>query len=177
MSSSNSTPPDADADTPMAAPRAAPRWLWITLVTSVALNLLVIGIVAGFLWRGGMHRGPMMRGGGLEHTLQRFLRTLPDARRAAIEAKLDGGGFGIRDVRRAVRAARREAREAFRATSFDRGAYLAAQRARAQAAQVASERLHQRLADIATLMTAQERRRFLRMLRRGRRGRGPGLRP
>ena len=35
--------------------RRAPRWLLVVLFTSLAVNLVIVGSVAGAVWR---HRGP-----------------------------------------------------------------------------------------------------------------------
>jgi uncharacterized membrane protein len=62
--------------------RRASRWIWALLIASLALNLLVIGIICGSLWaikRGGLWDAPLF----LERT-HRFMTRLPADRRKEI---------------------------------------------------------------------------------------------
>jgi uncharacterized membrane protein len=62
--------------------RRVPRWMWTLLILSLALNLLIAGIVMGSMWavrRGGYWDAPMF----FERT-HRFMRGLPSERRAEI---------------------------------------------------------------------------------------------
>ena len=43
-------------------PRKAPRWMKIAFVSSIALNLVVVGLVAGFIASGGPKDGPARMG-------------------------------------------------------------------------------------------------------------------
>ena len=62
--------------------RRTPRWMWALMIVSLAANMLVIGMVGGSMWavrRGGYWDAPVF----IERT-HRFMRGLPDDRRAAI---------------------------------------------------------------------------------------------
>ena len=62
--------------------RRASRWIWALLIASLALNLLIIGIIGGSLWavrRGGLWDAPLF----LERT-HRFMTHLPPERRKEI---------------------------------------------------------------------------------------------
>lgn len=62
--------------------RRTPRWMWVLLILSLALNLLIIGVICGSLWavrRGGFWDAPLF----LERT-HRFMRGLPEERRAQL---------------------------------------------------------------------------------------------
>lgn len=75
---------DAVPTAPQQTTRRAPRWMTALLVISLALNLLVVGIVLGSAWavrRGGYWDAPMF----FERT-HRFMRGLPPERRAQIRA-------------------------------------------------------------------------------------------
>jgi uncharacterized membrane protein len=64
--------------------RRTPRWIWLLLILSLALNLLIIGIVGGSIWavrRGGFWDAPLF----LERT-HRFMQSLPADRRQQIRA-------------------------------------------------------------------------------------------
>lgn len=64
--------------------RRTPRWIWLLLILSLALNLLIIGVVGGSLWavrRGGFWDAPLF----LERT-HRFMQSLPADRRQQLRA-------------------------------------------------------------------------------------------
>lgn len=89
---------------PVSAKRRAPRWMWVLLILSLALNLLVVGIVMGSMWavrRGGYWDAPMF----FERT-HRFMRGLPSERRAEIRRLSAEYRPQIRPHWRAVREAR-----------------------------------------------------------------------
>jgi uncharacterized membrane protein len=91
--------------TPTASPkRRAPRWMWALLILSLALNLMVAGIVMGSLWavrRGGFWDAPMF----FERS-HRFMRGLPENRRAQIRALFIEHRPRLQPNWRAVREAR-----------------------------------------------------------------------
>lgn len=101
-----------DQDTPPTR-SAAPRWMRILLVASLAMNLLVVGALVGAAikgggpWRGGDHHaGPMAR--ALDPEDRRVLR------KRMIETRTDS-----RDGRKAHRAAMQELVTLLRATPYD----------------------------------------------------------
>ncbi len=95
----------ADIMTAAPAPkRRTPRWLWALLILSLALNLLIIGIIGGSLWavrRGGYWDAPLF----MERT-HRFMRGLPDERRAQVRAIFAQYQPQLQPYWRDVRAAR-----------------------------------------------------------------------
>ena len=104
---------------PIDAPRRrAPRWMWIALIASLAVNLAVAGIIGGTAWR-WRHGGPP--GSSLMIAGERFLRTLPPERRQSLKDII----FRHRDFRwrnwRELRRARNELASAMRTEPFDRG--------------------------------------------------------
>ena len=73
---------DVTAEAGRVTHRRAPRWMWISLFLSLALNLMVIGIVCGTIWavkRGGYWDAPTM----IERNY-RFMRFLPPDKRGQI---------------------------------------------------------------------------------------------
>jgi uncharacterized membrane protein len=80
-----------------------PRWMWVLLILSLALNLMILGIVCGSLWavrHGGLWDAPI----ALERS-QRFMSGLPQERRAEMKAVFFGHKPAMvpfwRDVRQA----------------------------------------------------------------------------
>ena len=95
------------------SPRAL-RWL---LVASLALNVLVIGVVTGAIclshFGPGRHMGP--KGGGLHG----FARSLPDERGSALLQKFEDGKETRKSLRNLIRDARAKVRAALIAEPFD----------------------------------------------------------
>jgi uncharacterized membrane protein len=76
------TPHPATAPLQPPPRRRTARWIWALLIASLALNLLIIGIIGGSLWavkRGGLWDAPLF----LERT-HRFMTRLPAERRKEI---------------------------------------------------------------------------------------------
>lgn len=151
-----------------------PRWAWVLLVVSLALNALVAGVIVTSVWR--MHRGPIgWSSPMLPNALGRFAGKLDPERRAALRDKIESARERMRPARQARRAARREASEIFRADVFEKDAFEAAmQRVRAADASLQDE-YGKMLPELASEMSVEERRAFLRSWRQygrhGRRGR------
>ncbi len=64
--------------------RRTPRWMWVLLILSLALNLMILGIVFGSFWamrNGGLWDAPI----ALERS-QRFMQGLPEERRAEMKS-------------------------------------------------------------------------------------------
>ena len=142
------------------------KWLLAGLVVSVALNLALIGFLAGTA--GGP---PAWRTPGFDPAvgLARLVRFLPDERRDEL---LDRSarreiGASLRDMRRAQRAMH----EALAADTFDRAA-LAASLGQFRDHFAASQaRSHAAFVEIAAHLTPQERRRFVQSQQRGKKSR------
>ena len=91
-------------DGPGAVARRTPRWMWMLLIVSLALNLMVLGVVCGSMWlvrQGGLWDAPI----ALERS-QRFMQGLPQERRSEIKAVFFGHKPGLIPFWREVRQAR-----------------------------------------------------------------------
>jgi uncharacterized membrane protein len=95
------------------------RRLKLFLIASVALNLLIVGAIAGsmVMWRlhGPGHRGHR----GDDFGLVGFSRTLPAERRNVIRKKIKEERANLEPLRQAMQEAHREAAEALGAEPFD----------------------------------------------------------
>ena len=137
--------------------RRAPRWLLVVLFASLAVNLVIVGSVAGAVWR---HRGPPAWAGVVIPNLLGYASTFPPERRRQIWELTRDERSRIRPFRREVRAAREETIKALTAEPFDRQQFLAAQTKQAEAenrARVAVQDLYLKIADN---LTADERQAF-----------------
>jgi uncharacterized membrane protein len=135
--------------------RRAPRWMWIVLVVSLALNLIVIGMAAATIFHFRKHHvGPTARFG-------QYVRTLPSERRDTLRALLDQRQAAVRPLRREARAARRRARRAFAAQPFDRDKLFEAYRSASDARIALIKARGDWFAKFATELSANERRDYL----------------
>lgn len=131
--------------------RRAPRWMWIALVLSVALNLLVIGAVASATWH--------LRSGGFgpHARIERFLATLPQERAEALRATVNRSQEIIRPLRSEVREARKDLARVFTTEPVDKEA-LSATLARLTDAEMKIRQAYAQLTtELAASMTAEER--------------------
>lgn len=144
----------------------APRWMWIVLVLSVAINLIVVGMAVATVLHHRWGKGPS------HSRLARFVETLPVERRDSVRSMLREHRDRIRPLRRTLRRARRQARDAFSAEPFDRDA-LAAAYAEVANARIALTRARQEwFPKLAEQLTVEERRAYLRSRRKWSRHRG-----
>lgn len=146
----------AAADSAATRP-ARRRWLWIALLVSVAVNALLVGVIARSLWQ---LRGGAALGGALEGNLASFVSSLPPERRNALrqDALGERPQLALRPLRMELRMARMEAMRIFLAEPFDKKAFTAAQE-RMLDAEVKLRRAVQRfLPELGERMTPQERR-------------------
>src|SRR5215472_589125 len=137
--------------------RRAPRWLLVVLFASLAVNLVIVGSVAGAVWR---HRGPPAWAGVVIPNLLGYASTFPSERRRQIWELTREERSRIRPFRREVRAAREETIKALVAEPFDRQQFPrgAAQQGGAEnRARVAVQDLYLKIADN---LTADERQAF-----------------
>ena len=145
----------------------APRWMWIVLVLSLALNLLIVGIAAAAMmhFRNG-HGGERAR-------FAHYVRQLPDDRQTTLTAALEQQRDQMRPLRQSAREARRRARDAFAAEPFDRQKLAEAYKAASEASMALAAARGEWFTKLATLLTAEERREYLKWQRSHRR---PGRR-
>lgn len=156
---------DAALAAPTAPRRRASRWLWLALVGSLAVNLLVLGIVGATLlrWRGG---GPP--GGPFFAVSERLLRSLPSERRQALRQVIGRH----REVKwqnwRDLRNARTTLARSLRVEPFDEPAFEAALTDLQQKELGVRTDFVPVMGDLAAALTAEERQQLLEQLRRER---------
>lgn len=104
-----------------------PRWIKTALVTSLALNLLILGTIGGKIWafRHGAG-GPPAGVRGAPHLLT-FTRTLPTERRFEIWKVTRKELRALRPLRKDIRKTRAQARAALVAEPFDKQRFTDAQ--------------------------------------------------
>lgn len=107
---------------PPAAGGAGSRRLKVALIASLALNLLIVGAVAGTMWGMKKHhpRAPSVR--GEDFGLMSITRDLPPERRKELRKQLRDDRASLRPLIEEIRAARREAADRLAAEPFDRAA-------------------------------------------------------
>lgn len=145
--------------------RRAPRWMWVVLVLSVALNLLVLGAAGRAMWhfRGAHHFGADRAGG-----LTQYLGSLPDARRDEIAGLIEADRGALRALRRNAREKRRALAEAFTADPLDPDRLAAAARAASEARIAMIRQREAFFPRLAEKLTAEERRAYLEWRRENR---------
>lgn len=147
----------AAADPPK---KQAPRWMWILLIVSLAINLLVAGGAVGAFWHLRHERG--LGFGGPSHGFSRFLDGLPAEKRQKIEALLDKQRAEMVPLRAAARTARHALLEAFKAEPFDKEKFRQLGKTyRAARRRLSDVRLND-YPDILALLEPAERKAFLR---------------
>lgn len=151
--------------------RRAPRWMVALLVASLALNLLVVGAVAGSFW--AFRHGGFWAGGGFAGSMLGYVSTLPTERRREIWRQAGDERRSLRAYRHAVREARTEAIRAIGAEPFDRERFRAAMRRVHEAETQARAGAEPLFTAIPALMTPAERQGFLRWREHHRMRRGP----
>lgn len=175
MSPSETVAPLPPAPTPPAPTPPVPsrRGLKIALAVSVALNLAVLGVVAGAVLHGGPMRDQMVRDLGFGP----FAEALTEADRTALKRAFLKRSPGLRDLRETMRQDMANVLAALRADPFDPAAFqtaLSAQVGRLTGQMKLGQDL---LAERVDAMTAPERLAFADRLETSLR-RGPhGTRP
>ena len=138
--------------------RRWPRWRSVLLVVSLALNLLVIGVVATAAVRYRLAPPPSVA----QATVYSFARTLPDERRRTIWDATRAERQALRPYRIELRRARAEVRSALAAEPFDLARYRSAHDRLLEAEVQARRAAHVLLEKVATRLTPDERRAFAR---------------
>lgn len=148
----------SDAGTPKASSaRRAPRWMQVALVLSLALNLVIIGSVAGAVWR---FRKPPPWASAVTPNLLGYASSLPAQRRKQMWDATTQERSHIRPFRREVRAARDETVKTLTAEPYDRQKFLAAQARQAEAESRARQAVQDLYVKIADSLTPEERHAF-----------------
>lgn len=150
--------------------RRMPRWLWALLVVSLALNLLLIGLMVGaavFRHRWG---APVLAGASPFG----FLRTLPRERREEIRQLGRERLTSMRPMWQQAREARREADRLFTTEPFEAERFVQAHHRMLDLEATARKAGSQLMAETGARLSLEERRQMLQWRdRHGRRsGRG-----
>lgn len=115
----------SDAAQPVAPPDNGNRRLKYALIASLALNLLIVGAVAGTMYGFRKHH-PRFAERGEDFGMMGLTRVLPDERRKEMRKLLRADRASLRPLMEEVRNARREAAGKLGAEPFDRAALEAA---------------------------------------------------
>lgn len=122
------------------APRSRRRiWLWIALAASVGVNMVIVGMVAGFLLRGD-HGGGGPGAVVSSAALRGISHALPPPERARAREAIAMRDDEISELRRRSRETRRRTAELLRAETLDRAA-LAQSMAASRALNIEARRL------------------------------------
>jgi uncharacterized membrane protein len=140
----------------------ATRWLMAVLVGSLALNLIVIGAAGSLLWRSRFEAPEPPLGRRVVPSVVGYAVTLPPERVKELEQLTKEEWAKVRPLRRALVEAREASNKALTAEPFDRAHFLAAQVQVAEADRAAREAAFKLHNAIATNLTPEERRGFLR---------------
>lgn len=141
-----------------AAPRRWPRWKGILLVVSLALNLLVLGIVATAAVRHRLAPPP----GASQATVLNFARTLPDPRRRDLWEATRAERTALRPYRGELRRAREDVRKTLTAEPFDADRFKAAHAQLLEAESSARKAAQTLFETVVMRLTPDERRAFVR---------------
>lgn len=156
--SDTSTRPAAPVP-PTAPPSGMPRWAKITLIASLALNLLLVGSIVGH--RFVTRHGPFASVFRAADDANRFARKLPPERRQALRAIFEKHRDTLRPLVEAVQEARKGVEAASAAEPFDKDKFIAALTALQDAEAKARAARRPMAAEMAAILTADERKRFL----------------
>ena len=157
------TPAPGAPPEPAPARRRAPLWMRVLLLASLALNLLVVGIVAGAI---ASRRAPDGVAIPRDPASALYFRALPHDHRDAFEAGMRREAERFRVDREALRAEVAATLAALRADPFDPAALaerIAAQRRGVAGRTAAGDRL---LVERVAVMTPEERQAYADRLER-----------
>ena len=135
-------------------PKGRPsRWLYTALFVSMAANLLIIGAVAGGMWR-FRHHG---MGGPGERGLMGFVRQLPSDRQAVIGKDLGIEKEKLRPIRQEIQDGWAATTAAIGAEPFDKERLKAATAKSAEARAHMQGALSNAIIELAEKLTPNER--------------------
>ncbi|MGI9387518.1 MAG: periplasmic heavy metal sensor [Methyloligellaceae bacterium] len=140
-----------------------PRWVWIALIASLALNLVMIGSIGGAVYA-GRHGGFW---GGHRHSAdaRTFMSSLPDERRKELKTLFREHRKSLRPYWRKVRRARRGAAEVLKEDPFDKVKFTAALEKLHQLHVAARAASRPMFVDLAGKLNPDERKVFMRSMR------------
>lgn len=142
-----------------------PKWGWFLVVTSLALNLLVIGSMIGMFLSGGHHGkgGPGMRG---------IVRSLPADQRTEVRQILRKHRETVRPLRRALRDERRDLVAYARSDDFELAEFERRIAALGEKRASIHKKLEPMVVELGRILEPEMRARMLARLLRGDRRRG-----
>ncbi len=145
------------------APRRR-RWLWPVLIVSLGLNLLFVGLIAGRMWAridgppGAPHRI-------LGRAVENFSVELPDTKKQRANALLEKQREDGRALKQQLRQARREAKDAALAVTYDEQKLAAALTRLRDIRNSQHEAMHAMVVELLKDLTLEERKVLLRYVR------------
>lgn len=149
----------SDVVQPGTEPRpAGSRRLKYALIASLALNLAIIGAVAGTMYTFSHQRRPFMGHRGEDFGLMGLTRHLSEDRKKAIRKELRDDRVKLRPLIEDLRASRREAAAKLAAEPFDKAALGAAIVAADEKDKVLKQAAINAFLDHAERLTSAERR-------------------
>jgi len=140
-----------------------PSKLAIILALSVALNLLLIGVIVGALGKGAPHDARQASVG-----MRQIVGALPPSDRRILRNALRGQGRALGGSRKRAKQSGAQLQAALRADPFDPAAFAAALRARDAYRAALSDAGRATLIDIVTQMSDTDRAAFAQRLTQGR---------
>jgi len=159
------------ATTAPAAETRTPRWLLVLLFASLALNLLIIGLMAGTAWRFRHAGGPPV---WAPPNLIGYSMSLDRERNRALRDATGSMRHALKPLRREIQQARNAVTDAIVADPFDQARFDTAQARLVELENKAREQTLALYNQIARNLTPEERRRY-KAWREHRRPHGPGF--
>lgn len=139
-------------------PGGAPRWVMVALLTSLMVNMVFVGVVAGRFW--AQHHGSSWHSRHKNSGMRAFLRDLPEARRTELGQMMRANREAARAERENIRTLRQAVREAIVREPFDKAALETALSQVNAARQSFRARVAVDFADMVAKMTPDERKAF-----------------
>ena len=167
-----------DSKTAGEQPPRTRRWVWVLLAASLAVNLLIVGAIAGHILLGGPERHFAGRGGPpIMAAIRQLMREMPGDRRKIVREIIKKHRPAIKPLRAARRKARSAAEKELTAQPFDKAKFESALRAVHDAKIKLRKTATPMLLEIIEVLTPQEREKFLKAVkkRHARRGRRHGF--
>lgn len=149
-----------------------PRWAKITLIASLAVNLLLVGSIIGH--RFVTRHGPFASVFRTVDDAARFARKLPPERRQALRAVFEKHRESLQPFIKAVQEARKGVEAASAADPFDKDKFISALTALQDAENKARAARRPMAAEMAAILSPEERKRFLNIHGGLQREMGPG---
>lgn len=155
--------------------RRTSRWLRIVLILSLAINLLIAGVVAGRWWMHGRPHGPGQH--PFTAAIERLMKDLPEAKREHAGELLKHHRDTVRPLRELSREAREGAREAILTDPYDEAKVKTAFDRFRDIRQTRRQSTRDMMLGLMRELNLEERKKLLNYIRAGFRKRWRGRRP